>query len=106
MKFGTLSGAKEPITKMLELVKALGDGKVTLDARQADLKISESLTVRAPKGVSLTYKQRGDAVDLTFSPPVLVTYSGVISKNVSSATVTVEKVTVNLGVVTGEFHVD
>lgn len=104
MKFGSLSGAKEPISRLLDVVKALGDGSITLDARLTDLKITPSLTARIPQKVVLTYKQRGDAVDLTFSPPVLATY-GMMSKNVKSATVTLEKVTVDLGIISGEFDV-
>jgi len=106
MRLGTLSGAKEPISKLLDIATALGDGTIRLDARQTDLKISPSLSLRIPQGVTVTYKVHGTTVELQCEPAVLVTYAGMFSKHIKTAAVTVEKITVNLGMIMGEFDVD
>lgn len=107
MLFGKLSGVKQKILKSMDLLSALGQrGSLTLNIpATADVALSDSVSATVQAATKVEYRIEEHSMHLTFDPPVRVKY-GMLAKSVRYAEMSADKVTVDLGVFTGEFDVE
>lgn len=99
MKFGTLEGVKEDISQFREMLKTLGDsGTFTLDtaAKKSDLKISDSVSLKVQTPFIFDYHFEDDSLVIEFRKPYPVGTFKILSKYVSSVTVSLDRIEIEL----------